>query len=158
VILFIQLTWIPVSQPLAWTSCWRWATTSRFTIFLIMLSTTWGTTKMDRALSIPWAYLDCVQTWLSLTPTRRMSRGRILTSFKVCAILVVLNYLYVIVVMPLFIKLSNFIVKVRWTEPPPVPGFHHRGPWASEGPRWKVGEAPESWLWRLSIVCTNGAC
>jgi len=89
--LIIQSTWIPVSQPLAWTSCWRWATTSRFTIFLTMLSTIWGTTKMDRALSIPWACRDCVQTWLSLTPTRRMSRGRILTSFKICVILGIIN-------------------------------------------------------------------
>jgi len=82
--LIIQLTWIPVSLPLAWTSCWRWATTSRSTIYPIMPSTIWGITQMDPAPSTLWVFPDCAQTWSSQTPTQRMSRGRIRT----CSILV----------------------------------------------------------------------
>jgi len=60
--------------------------------------------------------------------------------------------------MTFFIKQSNLILKVCWSEPPPVPGLHRRGPWTGEGPRGKVGEAPEPWRRRLSIVCQNGTC
>ena len=76
VTLNIQPTWILVSQPLTWTSCWRWVITSRSTISLVMPSTIWGTTRMDPALSIPWACPDWVQTWLSQIPTQRMSSGK----------------------------------------------------------------------------------
>jgi len=99
-----------------------------------MPSTTWGTIQMDRAPSIPWVYPDCVQTWLSPTPTQGMSRGRYF-----------------------FIKPSNFIVKVYWTKPPPVPGPNRRGPRTGEGPRRQVREAPEPWSRRLSVLCQNGA-
>ena len=55
-------------------------------------------------------------------------------------------------------KLSNFIVKVYWSEPPPVPGPNQRGPRTGEGPRGQVREAPEPWSRRLSVFCQNGAC
>jgi len=49
-------SWTPVSLTRPWTSCWRWAATSKSTIFPIMQSTTWNTTQMDPAPSIPWVY------------------------------------------------------------------------------------------------------
>jgi len=55
--------------------------------------------------------------------------------FDIRVILIMVNYCLVIVCYAYHLKLFIFIAKVYWSEPPPVPGFHHRGPWASKGPR-----------------------